>query len=186
MIPWHLGNLIGSINCVPQSSDFDREQEGGFLVVNSLLTDGLSQLLYMGKEQKKKINRKNSRWLRAVEKSDVEMLKSLICLSGSGPLEQTPCPLFCTLSAKCLLTHLEQSSEPQLVIQRAAILSRELPGQIQAIKVVSSQETQGWLDECFATLWCEYHGHKPAMNRTVRLLQNTCYALLYTVLIAAS
>lgn len=62
------------------------------------------------------------------------------------------------------ITNPEQGSEPQFVVQRAAILSRELPGQVQAIKVVSSQESQGRLDECTAPLWSEYHGHKPAMR----------------------
>ena len=63
-----------------------------------------------------------------------------------------------------LFTHREQGSEPLLVVQWAAILSRKLPGQVQAIKVMSSQEPQGRLDECVTALCCEHHGNKPVMR----------------------
>lgn len=59
------------------------------------------------------------------------------------------------------LTHPAEKSEPSFVLRGTSTRSRVLPVQIQTIESMSSQKSDGRLDECLSVGWSGHHDGKP-------------------------
>lgn len=59
----------------------------------------------------------------------------------------------------------DEQCEAGLVVQRAAVVSRIFPRQVQAVKVVSSQEADGRFDKDGAALGFGDHGDEAGGDR---------------------